>query len=381
MQLLQLVPTAVRRSALVLALGALAALLVSPAACAAGPRPLFQMPVPCGQTWDASTYKHHWPDDRTASISHCATTTRDNLSEGEPARRCRGHRVAQTSTSTAGGEHFVFLDHGSGWRTYYLHLESVPPLSVGQQIAQGEQIGRMCDSGADTMHLHYTQMRRRRRRADRFNGTLIDTHADNEDSYGTCGTDDAEALTSLNCPGDSFMASTRTGSATSSSTSLAPARRKIVRLDADGTGVTTTFEDTWSPGYTHLIPFYLAGGQQHAFVYKSSSGTVRFLRMNSQGERQDQSGDVELVGGWTHFAPFSIGGHPYFIAYDSLNGYANIERINPEGSGSTTIAGDTWTKGWTQIVPFTSTRSQYLFLYKGGSGEVKIIRSPAAATT
>ena len=114
-----------------------------------------------------------------------------------------------------------------------------------------------------------------------------------------------------------------------------------MRLDADGTGVTTTYEDTWSLGYTHLTPFYLAGGQQHAFVYKSSSGTVRFLRMNSQGSGKTGLATWNWYGGWTHFAPFSIGGHPYFIAYDSLNGYANIERINPEGSGSTTISGET----------------------------------------
>ena len=74
------------------------------------------------------------------------------------------------------------------------------------------------------MHLHYTQVRDGDAVQIAFNGTLIDTHADNEDSYGTWGGDDAEELTSLNCPGNSFMGFNQNGSATSSCTSLAAAR-------------------------------------------------------------------------------------------------------------------------------------------------------------
>lgn len=376
MQLLQLVPTAVRRSALVLALGALAALLVSPAAGAAGPRPLFQMPFACGQTWDASTYSTHWPDPDSIDLAQREDDL-DNVSEGQPVLASAAGTVIAADSDLdepVVKGNYVYLDHGGGWKTYYLHLESVPPLTVGQQVAQGEQIGRTSNSGADSMHLHYTQVRDGDAVQIAFNGTLIDTHADNEDSHGTWGGDDAEELTSLNCPGNSFMGFNQNGQRYQLLHKPGSGSTKIVRLDADGTGVTTTYEDTWSLGYTHLTPFYLAGGQQHAFVYKSSSGTVRFLRMNSQGSGKTGLATWSWYGGWTHFAPFSIGGHPYFIAYDSLNGYANIERINPEGSGSTTISGGTWTRGWTQIVPFTQYSKQYLFLYKGGSGEVKIMQ-------
>ena len=47
------------RSSLALALGLVvaASLLASPAADAAGPRPNFQLPFACGQTWEATTYR------------------------------------------------------------------------------------------------------------------------------------------------------------------------------------------------------------------------------------------------------------------------------------------------------------------------------------
>ena len=51
---------------------------------AAGPRPLFQMPVPCGQVWEASTYTDdpdtddpdgHWPDEDSIDLVQRNTTT------------------------------------------------------------------------------------------------------------------------------------------------------------------------------------------------------------------------------------------------------------------------------------------------------------------
>ena len=54
------------RTALLATIATTALLLASAESKAAGPRPLFQMPVPCGQTWEASTYKKHWNGDQDA---------------------------------------------------------------------------------------------------------------------------------------------------------------------------------------------------------------------------------------------------------------------------------------------------------------------------
>ena len=359
-------------------------LLASTDARAAGPRPLFQMPVPCGQTWEASTYATHWTatDAEGRKVGHPnaidlaqRNEDGDNISEGEPALASAAGTILKVYQA-GNGENRVFIDHGNGWRTDYIHLESVPPLTVGQHVAQGEMVGRISNSGAEDkgMHLHYNQMKDGVPARVSFNGTMIDTYEGNPDAYNSWGTDRAEKLTSLNCPGDSFISFNQNGLRYQLLYKPASGGVKIVRIDTDGTGAASVWSGSFGQRYTSLVPFTLVGGQQHLFAYRASTGKVRFDRINGQGLGTTTIATHTWWKGWTHFTPFSLGGKPYFIAYDSLHGYANIDRVNAEGSGSTTISSGTWTKGWTNFVPYVLGGVQYLLLYKGGTGEVEVDR-------
>ena len=370
------------RAALVAATTAIGVLPLAADGQAAGPRPLFQMPVPCGQVWEASTYTDnpdtddpdgHWPDEDSVDLAQ-RNDDGDNISEGEPVLASADGVVDKVFT-TSGGEHRVYLDHGSGWKTYYIHLETKPKLDVGQFVAQGEQIGRTSNSGIDNantadMHIHYTQLRDGNAVRIAFDGELIDTHAE-QSPYSPYG--NGERLMSRNCSGNSFLGFNQNGMRYELLYKPDQGDAKIVRLDADGTGVTTTMSETWTRSWTHHTPFTLVGGQQHLFSYKSSTGRVRFARFSGGGAGDQELSDGTWYKGWTHFVPFSRNGYPYFVAYDSLHGYANIERINAEGSGSSTISGGTWTKGWTHILPYELNNKAYLFLYRGGTGEAKVV--------
>jgi murein DD-endopeptidase MepM/ murein hydrolase activator NlpD len=82
-----------------------------------GTRPLFQMPVPCGQTWDVSTYNGHWPDEDSIDMAERADDG-DDISEGEPVLASAAGTVIDVVTSP-GGDHRVYLDHGDGWATHW----------------------------------------------------------------------------------------------------------------------------------------------------------------------------------------------------------------------------------------------------------------------
>jgi hypothetical protein len=76
--------------------------------------------------------------------------------------------------------------------------------------------------------------------------------------------------------------------------------------------------------------------------------------------------------GWTHFMPFALAGQPYYVAYNSMTGTANVDRINATGNGAATQWSGRWGKGWTHLVPFVQGGVQYFLAYHGGTGAVVI---------
>jgi Peptidase family M23 len=353
-----------RRWASALAIAAVP-LVATSAAEAAGPRPLFQMPFACGQTWEASTYNGHWPDQDSIDLGEW-TDADANMSQGEPVLASADGKVDKIFTSP-GGDHRVYIDHGGGWVTHYIHLESIPPLTVGQLVAQGEQIGRVGNSGTEEYHLHYTQLRDGEAVRIAFNGALIDTHQ-GQSPYSPWG--NGEKLTSLNCPMNSFMQFTHTDGKRYE-VAYKPGTGAVDIDRVNPGGVSGVWGGNWGKGWTHFTPFSV-GGKPHFFAYKSSTGEVDFDRVNAGGLGATTIGEGTWSKGWTNFMPFTLGGKPYYVAYNSLYGGANLDRINAAGNGASTLWSANWGKGWTHLMPFRLGGTQYFVAYKAGTGHVEI---------
>ena len=317
--------------------------IVPSAAQAAGPIPPFQLPLPCGETWRATTYEGHWNGDQDALDFSQRDGNQTNLSEGEYALAAAAGTV--DLVHTVGGEHRLYIDHGGGWRTAYVHLKELPPLTVGQKVAQGEVIGIVSNSGAEAMHLHYNQFRDGTTIRATFNDQLVDTHAGNPDSWGLWNSPNAEAITSVNCMANAFASFNLNGLRYQILYKPATGETKFMQLASDGSSVTNEWTGNWGMRWTHIIPFDLAGGQQHIFRYKASTGEFRYERVNSQAQGTTLLSSGTWWAGWTNILPINMGGKPHFIVYDQVHGYVNVEKVNAEGSGSSTLNGSTWTKG------------------------------------
>jgi murein DD-endopeptidase MepM/ murein hydrolase activator NlpD len=132
-----------------------------------GPRPLFQMPVACGEMWKLDTYSTH--DD--FDIDFMPTT---GTAWGRPIYASYNGRVVRAGLSGALGDrtpakpkgpigtgagYSVVLDHGQGWRTYYFHMIEPPMVHTGQKVTTGQQLGKVGSTGkSGAPHIHYEQL-------------------------------------------------------------------------------------------------------------------------------------------------------------------------------------------------------------------------------
>jgi hypothetical protein len=157
----------------VVALGVVLAVVVGAAVVVAslwppGPRPPFQLPVACGETWRLGTYPGH--DDYDVDLFPT-----EGQAWGRPVLASAGGTVTAAGINGTlggrtpdnpdgprgrGGGYWVKVDHGGRWETQYLHLLEPPLVRVGQRVAQGEQLGRVGSTGdSGAAHLHYEQRR------------------------------------------------------------------------------------------------------------------------------------------------------------------------------------------------------------------------------
>ena len=112
--------------------------------------PAFQMPFPCGQTWQGQTRTNHSP-------ANAVDFNRTN-DAGDPVLASAAGQVSRVANegNTSYGR-WIEINHGNGWTSRYAHL-SVQRVSVGQQVSRGQRIGDVGNTGGSTgAHLHYEQ--------------------------------------------------------------------------------------------------------------------------------------------------------------------------------------------------------------------------------
>ncbi|MEU9034814.1 M23 family metallopeptidase [Streptomyces sp. NPDC048352] len=147
---------------LALAASGLVAFAASPS-YAAGPG--YQMPFSCGQAWAGNTYSGHSPSTLAIDWTHGSTTA------NQPVLASAEGTVSVAKTLSGSYGKYVVVDHGSGWKTLYAHLNDYD-VSVGSHVARGQKIGIVGSTGNSTgAHLHYEQQYNGAVKQSVFNGT------------------------------------------------------------------------------------------------------------------------------------------------------------------------------------------------------------------
>src|SRR4051794_23088867 len=110
-------------------------------ASAAGARPAFQLPFPCGQNWNGDS------DNSSAHRSYEIDFNRGGTADadlGDTVSAAAGGTVLTSAHqgSANGYGNLIVIDHGGGWRSFYAHL-SKRSVSAGAKVSQGQKIGEV----------------------------------------------------------------------------------------------------------------------------------------------------------------------------------------------------------------------------------------------
>lgn len=227
--------------------------------------PSFQLPFPCGQVWAGQTRTNHSP------VNSVDFNRTDDVND--PVVAAAGGKVTRVANegNTSYGR-WVEIDHGSGYRTRYAHLNS-QSVSVGQNVSQGQKIGTVGSTGGSSgPHLHYEQRLNGAAVKPVFNGsTAFFYGTKNYTSKNSCsggGGGGGGVTGTVNTSGISLTVRSGPGTGFSSVGSVADGAKVTITCQKHGTSVTGTY------GTTTLWDFIGNGYVSDAYVSTGSDGQV-----------------------------------------------------------------------------------------------------------
>jgi hypothetical protein len=131
-----------------------ASMLIAPASADAtslAARPAFQLPFTCGQQWRLDSWAHAPALDMVREPNQVGT-------EGAALLAPASGTVNQSTYHSNAGN-MIQINHGGGWFTTYLHLQS-RSVGVGANVQRGQLIGYVGRTGPTSNnhpHLHFEQ--------------------------------------------------------------------------------------------------------------------------------------------------------------------------------------------------------------------------------
>ncbi|BCJ70639.1 peptidase M23 [Catellatospora sp. IY07-71] len=147
-------PLRLLSGAAALLLGVTSAVLLSSPAHAA---PAFQLPFPCGQTWNGNSTNSSAHVSWEIDFNRGSTATAD-LGDTVVAAAAGTVEVSAHQGSVNGYGNLIVIDHGGGYFTYYAHLDS-RAVVAGQSVLRGQAIGALGNTSKPgnniSPHLHY----------------------------------------------------------------------------------------------------------------------------------------------------------------------------------------------------------------------------------
>ncbi len=224
----------------------------------------FQLPFPCNQVWAGQTRTRHSPQN-SIDFNRAGDF-------GDAVLASAGGTVSVVG-NTGGSSYgrWIEIDHGSGYRTRYAHLNS-QSVRTGQRVSRGQRIGTVGTTGGSSgPHLHFELRRYSVALRPVFNGSrtfFFGTR--NYRSRNGCSASGGEGTNNgtVRTAGPDLTIRSGPGTGHRAVGSVANGTRVRIRCHRRGTRVSGTY------GTTTLWDNIGTGYVSDAYVYTGSDGRV-----------------------------------------------------------------------------------------------------------
>ncbi|HWN11361.1 MAG TPA: peptidoglycan DD-metalloendopeptidase family protein [Pyrinomonadaceae bacterium] len=166
-------------------------------------KPSFQLPLKCGETWRASTYDGHAPDQNSLDLQRFSGNT--NVSANDDVFASAAGTVIEAFDTNSLDEPYgsvITIQHEGEWRSQYVHLDDALSVKKNDKVIRGQKIakigGNIAIYGIANAHLHYVQLKGANTVRATFNG--VDTAVHAGAPKDAAGHYPLENIVSANCP-------------------------------------------------------------------------------------------------------------------------------------------------------------------------------------
>ncbi|HEX6685489.1 MAG TPA: VCBS repeat domain-containing M23 family metallopeptidase [Candidatus Limnocylindrales bacterium] len=302
-------------------------------ALVSGEQPYFKLPFPCGQVWSAGTYAAHWPNPHSLDMFHKTGPT-----DGQAVLAPATGILEYTGWWSGKSGWTVIIDHGGGWKTYFLHLREQSWIPQGQLVMQGQHVGHTGNSGSDNgrtyvPHLHYTVMRDGEGVQAVFSGEPTNPPATL--ASRNCGSSlDGDAIADLvvvhedsvrgypRMKGPGTVIGSHWGD---------PARTRFPDLDGDGDKEVVLLNDDGSgrvPQTGGTVPARIADPARMLFADLNGDRRDETVTVETNGELKFHfAGGATAVVGWGWFDPARV-------RFTDLNGDGRDDAVSLDPNGN-----------------------------------------------
>jgi hypothetical protein len=223
--------------------------------------PSFQLPFPCNQVWAGQTRTNHSP------VNSVDFNRTDDVNDPVVAAAAGKITRVENEGSVSYGR-WVEIDHGSGYRTRYAHLNS-QTVSVGQSVSKGQKIGTVGSTGGSSgPHLHYEQRLNGVAQKPVFNGATALFFGTKNYTSHNCGGGTSSVSGTVNTSGAPLTVRSTPSTSGTAVGSVADGAHVTISCQKNGSSVTGTY------GTTSLWDFIGTGYVSDAYVNTGSDGQV-----------------------------------------------------------------------------------------------------------